>query len=99
MPRLMNSQRSRGDARRQRDQGIGGAERHVEVEDRLLAVRDARVDEVAGGQLVDVVPDLCHDAHELIAERRRIRRPGRVERQERAQLAVEPWSAKPEVPR
>ena len=77
------------DARRQRDQGIGGAARHVEVDDGLLAVRDARVDEVAGRQLVDVVPDLCHDAHELIAERRRIRRAGRVEREERAQLAVE----------
>jgi hypothetical protein len=68
---------------------VGGAGRGVEVEHRLVAMRGADVDEVAGLHLVDVRAGLGDRAHQLVAERGRIGLAGRVGRDERAQRAVE----------
>ena len=73
----------------QADRRVGRGRGDVEVERRLLAVRRADVDEVARGELVDLLARCLDPPDELVAERRRVRRRGRVGCDERAQAAVE----------
>lgn len=70
------------------DHGKGAPAGRVDVYDRLVPVRRARMDDVAGAQLLDSEAHLLDDADESVSERRGIRR-ALTRGHDRAELAVE----------